>query len=96
MLLEANGQLGIRLDQRPERVGVLELVPEGRLCGPVATTGQQEVDFFEVLSNSVDGWSSGCLLVGLGFDEFPVVEGGAGSDFRDEVGGSDLAPAVLG
>ena len=56
--------------------------------------------FAEVLSNPVDEGSSGGLLggliVGVGFDEFAVFEGGAGADFRDEVRGSDLAPAVLG
>src|SRR5271165_4605009 len=44
VLLEANWQHGVRLDERPERVGVLELVPEGRLRVLVAATSQQEVD----------------------------------------------------
>ena len=44
VLLEANGQLRVGLDQRPEGVGVLELVPEGCLGVLVAAAGQQEVD----------------------------------------------------
>ena len=51
---EADGQFGVGLDQRPERVSVLELVPEARLCGLVATAGQQGVDLVRAEADRVE------------------------------------------